>query len=292
MAEIRLTCPECSTEYRLPDGTIPPAGREVECTACGKIWWAERPRSIAPAPQPATGPQPDPAPQPVSAPQPGRGSAAAPALPADMDRFSIPISQRLPDDVLRILRDEVEHERSARAAEARRSQPVALPEEASEDWPATTVTGPAEEPQQPPAFQARPAAAPQNPPAPAGPQPITPAPVSAAAPQVSGNDEQDQQDEAPPAFSAPAEPDSPAVTTLTTPPVPAPAPAAQTRRSGYGIGFGLAAMIAALAVSLYLLAPEIADDSSLSENLMQYRAKVDDARSELHMRLSGILEKI
>ena len=41
MAEIRLICPGCGAEYRVPETAIPPDGREVECSACGKIWHAE-----------------------------------------------------------------------------------------------------------------------------------------------------------------------------------------------------------------------------------------------------------
>ncbi|MDQ3140424.1 MAG: zinc-ribbon domain-containing protein, partial [Pseudomonadota bacterium] len=33
-----LTCPACSTQYRLKDGAIPPEGRQVRCAACKHKW--------------------------------------------------------------------------------------------------------------------------------------------------------------------------------------------------------------------------------------------------------------
>lgn len=38
MAEIRLICPNCGTEYRLDEAAIPSTGRVVECGNCGKVW--------------------------------------------------------------------------------------------------------------------------------------------------------------------------------------------------------------------------------------------------------------
>lgn len=54
MGEIRLTCPECGTGYRLAEGAIPAAGRNVECSACGHVWYQsgdqERAVDARPAP--------------------------------------------------------------------------------------------------------------------------------------------------------------------------------------------------------------------------------------------------
>ena len=33
-----LTCPKCATRFFADDDTIGPAGRRVECNACGEIW--------------------------------------------------------------------------------------------------------------------------------------------------------------------------------------------------------------------------------------------------------------
>ena len=47
MAEIRLICPGCDAEYRIPEKAIPPEGREVECSDCGRVWHGERPARTA-----------------------------------------------------------------------------------------------------------------------------------------------------------------------------------------------------------------------------------------------------
>src|SRR5215217_3364754 len=33
-----LTCPNCSTQYVVKDGAIPPEGRQVRCAACKHSW--------------------------------------------------------------------------------------------------------------------------------------------------------------------------------------------------------------------------------------------------------------
>ncbi|MCS5600958.1 MAG: zinc-ribbon domain-containing protein, partial [Paracoccus sp.] len=39
---MRLICPGCDAEYRIPEKAIPPEGREVECSDCGRVWHGER----------------------------------------------------------------------------------------------------------------------------------------------------------------------------------------------------------------------------------------------------------
>ena len=34
-----LFCPECEKSYRVPSAAVPPAGREVRCSACGATWF-------------------------------------------------------------------------------------------------------------------------------------------------------------------------------------------------------------------------------------------------------------
>ncbi len=48
-----LSCPACHTRYRLPDGSVPPEGRQVRCAKCGNSWYEPG----EPAPPPATGPE-------------------------------------------------------------------------------------------------------------------------------------------------------------------------------------------------------------------------------------------
>lgn len=50
-----LTCPNCSTQYVVKDGAIPPEGRQVRCAAC-KHSWHQDPEETAPlGPEPETG---------------------------------------------------------------------------------------------------------------------------------------------------------------------------------------------------------------------------------------------
>ena len=54
-----LTCPNCSTKFKVKAGAIPPAGRKVKCKSCANVWHAmpeEEPAAVAPAapPPPAT----------------------------------------------------------------------------------------------------------------------------------------------------------------------------------------------------------------------------------------------
>jgi len=36
---MRLTCPNCTAQYEVEDSVIPVAGRDVQCSACGHIWF-------------------------------------------------------------------------------------------------------------------------------------------------------------------------------------------------------------------------------------------------------------
>ncbi|SIT78241.1 zinc-ribbon domain-containing protein [Pontibaca methylaminivorans] len=50
---MRLICPKCPAQYEVPEDAIPPAGRDVQCSNCGHMWF-QRPaddtvESTAPA---------------------------------------------------------------------------------------------------------------------------------------------------------------------------------------------------------------------------------------------------
>lgn len=234
MAEIRLICPACTVEYRVPDTAIPAEGREVECSACGNVWHATaRPARRDPTDFQARIPSEPPAGMP-------------------------PLNRRLPDSVLGILRDEVEHERRARASEE--APPRAGPRPAPEaEWPATTITRHSDP---------RPVEAAASSPG------VGLAPVLPAAPK--------------PAASEPAAPVEPVRREEAAPPAAVPVPVRRPSRGGYGAGFGLSAILAAACVALYLLAPSLADHGGFGDGLMQIRGQVDEARLWLQHRAAAL----
>ncbi|WEF23819.1 zinc-ribbon domain-containing protein [Paracoccus sp. S3-43] len=228
MAEIRLICPGCAAEYRVPDTAIPAEGREVECSACGKVWHARARLDLGDVP-------PLPAAEPPAQP------------PADLP----PLSRRLPVSVLEILRDEVEHERRARAAEDGDAA-ASLPRAAVDpEWPATTITR---------HFEPKPAEAAR----PDLPEPLLPVPEQPAEPR-------------------------PAAAPVIDAPEPVLRAAPDRKPGGYVMGFGLAAMLAGAVVALYLLAPRLADQGGLGDGLMQLRASLDGARLWLQDRAATLV---
>lgn len=240
MAEFRLNCPGCGAEYVLPQDAIPVAGREVECNRCDHVWHAQRP--AAPS-----------GPLDLASFTTGDGDGdSAPPLPLP------PASKRLSPDILDILRDEVEHERRQRAAEGKpASASVAAPDLSDNDWPATTVTLPAEPARKKPRvvadFKQKSPTVIRHLPA--------RAPIPAPKPQAT------QAQPAPEPVVQPAKTAAPA-------PVVQPAP-----RNGYRTGFALSLLVAACCVGLYVATPKLAaQDAPLSGQLTQLRAGVDQAR--------------
>lgn len=233
MAEIRLICPGCAAEYRVPDSAVPPEGREVECSACGKVWHATTRLALADfQARAAVDPSNDP-----------------PRL-----------NRRLPDSVLDILRDEVEHERRARAVEDGETappEPQPAPRPGPDpEWPATTITR---------HFDPKPLGATLTEPEPERPAPVQPAKLRPA-PMVA---------------------ERPVPTTARQATVPQ--PQAARKPGGYGAGFGLALMLAGGVAALYLLAPTVAGQGNFGEGLMELRGGVDQARLWLQDRAAALI---
>ncbi|MDR7126211.1 zinc-ribbon domain-containing protein [Pseudotabrizicola sp. 4114] len=115
---MRLICPNCDAQYEVDDGAIPDAGRDVQCSNCGHAWFQTRepvaedlsddlyrePEPVAevPAAVAQTDAEDEEDEAPMAAP-PGR---------------AVPVQRALDDSVLAILREEAEREMAARKAEA------------------------------------------------------------------------------------------------------------------------------------------------------------------------------
>lgn len=255
MGEIKLGCPKCGTEYRLPKEAIPETGREVECTACGHSWLALAPSagSADMAGKPAV----------------VRHAASESGASADSDESRSPapadippLQRRLPDNVLSILREEVEFERRARQGEniTQNSSGSSDP-----DWPATTVTDPGatpdirDLPHSLPTADSTPEAQVAS---------ILPLPAEAN-PRPAPVETRPETDMPAAAQTSAAQP-------------------SRKGRSGYFAGFGLAAGIAAAALALYILAPGMSDNRAFGKQLTQYRQHVDAGRQWLHQQGSAL----
>ncbi|MBU3028978.1 zinc-ribbon domain-containing protein [Paracoccus sp. XHP0099] len=270
---MRLICPGCAAQYRLPENAIPAEGREVECTACGHVWQARR----LPVPQPATDREPQ---QKQAAfgptPEPPREDLPAPS-PAEQQ-----LSRKLPDSVLNILRGEVEHERRARMAEDTafgkdQESPRPMPDPAQPDipvsegdWPATTVVTPA--------GGAAPAPEPPQGEKPQAPRPPVRIPAAAAAAATTGAATAATTFPGKPA-PAPV-PEAQSILTDDQPPQPLTLPPTAPEADGapYRQGLAVAAMVTGIGLALYLLAPVLADAGPLGDALGGLRRVVDEGR--------------
>ncbi|WP_170385763.1 zinc-ribbon domain-containing protein [Ruegeria atlantica] len=117
---MRLTCPNCSAQYEVPDEVIPEEGRDVQCSNCEKTWFqvkhADQPVEKEPAPvaeEPAA-PEPslEPEPEPVKE-EPTPEMTAEPAPEPEPQ----PTSRSIDPAVANILKEEAAREADLRAKE-------------------------------------------------------------------------------------------------------------------------------------------------------------------------------
>lgn len=105
-----LTCPSCSSSFKVPEGAITEAGRKVRCATCGHVWHAtlkdvqaprphmQQPRPQAPRPQQARPQPPRPQMQPMPA-QPNQGqqgAGSADEMRSDLQALARPSAQPMP----------------------------------------------------------------------------------------------------------------------------------------------------------------------------------------------------
>ena len=102
---MRLICTECNAQYEIDAALLPDAGREVQCSSCGHVWFQEKtPKPVRQAPL--------------------QMPAALPKEPAldetetDSEATMTAPPRKVDEKVLEILREEAEFEARQRAREA------------------------------------------------------------------------------------------------------------------------------------------------------------------------------
>jgi len=148
---MRLTCPNCSAQYEVPDEVIPLDGRDVQCSNCGHTWYQEHPDRLfeeeeeigetaasdiglraaltdddweeyeyeaEPGPEPEPEPAPEPEWEAEAEPEPELVAAGEDAFYTEEAPELPPARPALDHAVSDILREEAEREAQLRAAEA------------------------------------------------------------------------------------------------------------------------------------------------------------------------------
>ncbi len=298
---MRLICPGCGAQYEVDDGVIPDAGRDVQCSACGHVWFQKSRPILLSEEKAVTLPEDDW--EPDGAPDPGPVSAAALRAWAEDNRAEnnreeigpAPAAGAVPrrpldDSLLAILREEAERE-----AQARRAESGAL--ETQEEMIL--------EPQRPevlrPAARLQPAGAPASrgkTVALALPRVFSDAePLVTAAPVIVAEAEDDGPAEAEvvslpdigeinSSLRASADrPGEPA--TLDTPQV------LDRHRAGFRLGFGTVMAAAALATAAYGFAPQIGRAlPALAPGLERYVLQVNAGRLWLDAHVSALIAEV
>lgn len=271
---MRLTCPNCGAQYEVPDGVIPEAGRDVQCSNCGHTWFQQHPDDMAGTPGDldltetdlAEAGMQDIAPEPDLEPEPEEEAAEAPQR------------RQLDPSIAEVLREEAARE--ARAREAERGGGL-------ESQPDLGLAEPEDEPTR----RARQASERMARMRGEDPEEILPESVSAEEESASRRDLLPDIDEINSSLRAasdrrPAEADD-----HDTP--GSAVEAAPKTRSGFRSGFLLALLIAAVLWVVYVYAGPIAAKApALKPVLTSYVTVVDQARGALDAQVKALLVKL
>lgn len=121
---MRLTCPNCSAQYEVPDEVIPEEGRDVQCSNCENTWFqakypeqpspaavqpvredtsaeVESEAAAAPAAEVKVDPKPEPAPEPKAAPEPEPAPEPKPEKPAATGNIDPAVASILKEEAAR-----------------------------------------------------------------------------------------------------------------------------------------------------------------------------------------------
>lgn len=254
---MRLTCPNCDAQYEVPADVIPTAGRDVQCSNCGKSWYQYHPDHLPEEDQ-------------------TNGDAQVEETPP------APKRRELDPEVASILREEAETEQAARNA-VRRATTIDNPPEDTADQEVIIRTAPKEAP--PPAPK-RPE--PPEPPAePTGTDAAIAATVAAAGAAVSA-----RQDKLPDAEDIGS---SLRATDDSTPEVEdlsgiASAPRSNGRR-GFRLGFWIIVLLFVIGLLVYMFAPQIAEQfPQFRAQLEQYVMTVDKGRIWFDGQIAALMQ--
>lgn len=121
---MRLTCPNCSARYEVDEAMVPPGGRDVQCSNCSQTWFQPGARVAEPAAPVA---EPEAPAEPRLAEVAVDGPSGAPGAEAEADAPR-PARRQIDPDVADILREEAEREARLRRADAT-PEPVEQQEE-------------------------------------------------------------------------------------------------------------------------------------------------------------------
>lgn len=249
---MRLICPRCGAQYEIDGAAIPPAGRDVECSACDHVWRAmPAPESFDPAARPQ-------------------------------------LSRPLSESVIEILREEAARELEVRAAERRAlraaERAAAPPEISPAEAPRAAPEDRPDEPAEAGAADLDPAAGAEGgglpPEAPAPARPDMAPPPETTDPGAAGDA---ALEATPTVVSVRPVPQAGPAAPPPTPPQEPPsrrADAGRARRR-HDAGFRLAVIVAVVAVVLYALAPRLSGLGPAGERIADWRAQVDQGRDWL-----------
>lgn len=109
---MRLTCPNCSARYEVDEAMVPAGGRDVQCSNCSTTWFQPGPRIAEPLADPIV-PEAEPVVDPTPEPRLAEIDVAGPSGAAGVDgaaRAERPVRQQIDSGVADILREEAERE--------------------------------------------------------------------------------------------------------------------------------------------------------------------------------------
>lgn len=250
---MRLICPNCDAQYEVDAGLVPPEGRDVQCSACGHVWFQ--------SPDPFAGEDLEEIAEAAFAPEPEADTEPDTQV---LRRHS------LDESMLSVLREEAERETRAREGEQARAtarslefQPdLGLPE--AEERPQLRI--------RPRTPRPEPAPEPED----------APRPQAAAAPRNA------RRELLPDIEQINSTLDASSSSRRSEHGVGLPPPAAR-RRSGFRSGFLLMLVLAGLAAAIYAQAPRLALSVPQAKPALDgYVALVDQVR----LRLDGLVQQL